>query len=272
MTPFSTSAVARDVPLHLIDDPALASRSEMDDAKMDELVSSMRTLGVVQPIVLVERGARFEVVAGHRRTVAARRVGLPMIPAMVYPAAHPYLRVIQAHENGRREDVNPVDEAFWFAELLKCECGDDIDRLAGLVGESVSYVDSRLCLLELDDATREALRVGSIKIGVARELMKVTDPHYRNYYLAHAIKSGATVAVVCGWVIEWKQTHGANHPAAPLSSVEQVASSGAAYDPLRCAICGKNDPRYIPETIPVHTHCRLAILEPLLHQAANAGD
>jgi len=272
VTPAPAPAVAREIPLRLIDDPALASRSEMNDEKMDALVSSIRDVGIIQPIALVARGERYEVVAGHRRTVAARRVGLPAIPATVYPSDHPALRVIQAHENGRREDVNPVDEAYWFAELLDTECGHDIDRLAGLVGENVNYVDSRLQLLELDDATRDALRVGSIKIGVARELMKVTDPHYRNYYLAHAVKSGATVAVVCGWVIDWKNTHGASHPAPPAPSEEPIVGSGATYDPMRCAICGKSDPRYLPETIPVHQHCRLAILEPMLRAAANGGE
>jgi len=262
----------RDVPIDLVDDPALASRSEMDDEKMIELVASIRAVGIIQPIALVARGDRFEVVAGHRRAVAARRVGLPMIPATVYPPNHPALRIIQAHENGRREDVNPVDEAFWFAELFETECGQDIDRLAGLVGENVSYVDSRLQLLELDDATRDALRAGAIKIGVARELMKITDLHYRNYFLAHAIKSGATVAVVCAWVLDWRNTHGAAHPAPPAPSEPAIVGSGATYDPMRCAICGKSDPRYLPETISVHQHCRLAILEPMLRAAANGGE
>lgn len=239
---------------------------------MEELVSSIRTVGIIQPIALVERGDRFEVIAGHRRAVAARRVGLPVIPATVYPSNHPALRVIQAHENGRREDVNPVDEAFWFAELLESECGHDIDKLASLVAESVSYVDSRLQLLELDDATRDALRANQIRIGVARELLKVTDLHYRNYYLTHAIKSGSTVTVVSGWVLEWKNTHGADHPAAPAPADAPIVASGSTYDPMRCAICRKSDPRFVPESLSVHTHCRLAILEPMLRAAANGGE
>lgn len=267
-----TPTIARDIPIDLIDDPALASRSEMNDEKMEELVSSIRQVGIIQPIALVECGARYEVIAGHRRTVAARRVGLPVIPATVYPSDHPALRVIQAHENGRREDVNPVDEAFWFAELLEQECGHDIDKLAALVGENVSYVDGRLQLLELDEATREALRAGLIKIGVARELMKVTDPHYRRYYLAHALKSGSSVTVVSGWVLDWKNTHGAAHPAQPPAVVESTIASGSTYDPMRCAICQQSDSRFIPESVPIHQHCRLAILEPMLRAAANGGE
>lgn len=269
---FPGPTVQRDVPIGLIDDPALASRAEIDEHGLEQLVASIRLVGVIQPIALVERGARYEVVAGHRRTIAARRAGLLMMPATVYPANHPSLRVIQAHENGRREDVNPVDEAFWFAELLERDCENDIDRLAGLVGESVSYVDGRLQLLALDELTRDALRRSEIKLGVARELMKVSDPHYRRYYLAHAIKSGASVALVAGWVIEWRNTNGAEHPAPPPASEAPVREVGPSYDPMRCAVCQKSDPRFIPESLPVHQHCRLAILEPLLRATANGSE
>lgn len=264
---------SRDVPLQLIDDPALPSRAEMDEGKLEELVSSLRQVGMIEPVILAARGDRYEVVAGHRRTVAARLAGLPVVPARVYPADHPSLRVIQAHENGRREDVNPVDEAIWFAELLERDCGGDVERLAGLVGERLSYVLNRLELLELDEGTRDALRAGKIAIGVARELRKVTDPSYRRYYLEHAVKGGATVSVVCAWVTEWLnlQAATAGHPAQPVA--EAVIVPVEPHNPLRCYICEKVDPRFIPEQIPVHTHCRLAILDALLaNVGTKAGD
>lgn len=262
----------REIPLHLVDDPTLASRIDMDDAKMEELVASIRANGIIQNVCLVERGDRFEVVAGHRRTVAARRAGLPFLEAKVYPADYPTLRVIQAHENGKREDVNPVDEAFWFGELLEHECGGDVERLAGLVSEKLSYVLGRLELLELDDDTRAALRAGQIKIGVAKKLMRVTMLDFRRYYREHAIKSGATESVVEAWVMDWKSTHGADHPATPATAAPTIAVAASTYDPNRCFICGKSDARFIPEQLIVHTHCKHAILEPMLERAAGADD
>lgn len=259
----------REIPIQLIDDPALPSRGDMDDEKMAALVSSVRENGIIQPVSLVQRGERFEVVAGHRRTIAARRAGLPLVPATVYPDNHPALRVIQAHENGRREDVNAVDEAVWFAELLEQECGDDIDKLCGLVGETLSYVNGRLELLALDEPIRDALRAGKIKIGVARELQKCADPKYRAYYLEHAIRGGATVAVVVAWVTEWRNIFGTAQPPAAESSAPIEPSIVEHYDPHRCYICRKSDHRYIPEQISVHTHCRLAVLDELLQHAAN---
>lgn len=269
MTAFAGRSAPRVIPIQLIDDPALASRSEMTEEGIEELTTSIRDIGLINPISLVERGERFEVVAGHRRTIAARRAGLPAVPAIVYPADYPSLRVIQAHENGRREDVNPVDEAVWFSELLEHECGNDIDKLAGMVGEKRSYIDNRLELLLLDEGIRDALRAGKIKTGVARELQKCGDPQYRAYYLEHAIKSGATVAVVIAWVTDWRNMFATAQPpaAAPSAPVEPVIVEH--HDPFRCYICRKSDPRFIPEQITVHSHCRLAILDELLQTAAN---
>lgn len=262
----------REIPIQLVDDPTLASRTDMDDVKMEELVASIRENGIIQNVTLVARGERFEVVAGHRRTVAARRAGLPFLPAMVFPADHPGLRVIQAHENGRREDVNPVDEAFWFAELLEQECGGDVEKLAGMVGEKLNYVLNRLDLLQLDDDTRAALRADQIKIGVAKELMKIPALDWRKYYLEHAVKSGSTVSVVSGWVIDWKNTHGREQPQSPEAAAMSVIVPGPAYNPHECYICGKTDPRFIPEQIAVHTHCKHALLDPMLDQARGGSD
>jgi len=267
-----TRGVFREVPLHLVDDPALPSRSDMDDEKMEQLVESIRAIGVTQNVTLIDRGERFEVNAGHRRTIAARRAGLVFLPAMVYPPDHPALRVIQAHENGRREDVNPVDEAFWFAELLERDCAGDIEKLCGLVGEKLHYVDGRLVLLQLDEATRDALRAGTIKIGVARELQRCTDESYRRYYLDCAVRGGASVSLVSAWITDWRNIQDASGP--PRPATVAPASEGPRpdpYDPLRCYICGRSD-RRIPEQIAVHTSCREAILDELLTGAgAKAG-
>jgi hypothetical protein len=176
--------------------------------------------------------------------------------------------VIQAHENARREDVNPVDEAFWFAELLERDCGQDIDRLCAMVGERRTYVDNRLELLALDDDTRDALRLGKITIGVAKELQKCTEPLYRRYYLEHAIKGGSTIGVVSNWVTEWKNIRDASGPAVPAPPPALETTIVESYNPLKCYICGKSDSRFIPESVSMHTHCRLAILDELLAHAA----
>ena len=255
------------VALSRICDPQLASRAEMDDQKLDELTASIAAHGLLENLILVDRGEQFEVVAGHRRTIAARRANLVTVPAWIYPPDSPSLRVIQAHENARREELHAVDEALWFAELLERDCGGDVERLAALVGEKLPHVLNRLELLELDTDTRDALRANKIKIGVARALRKIPDPHYRAYYLDAAIRGGATESMVTGWIADYHNMfseRAAVLPAPPASPSTAIANT---FDPMRCEVCGNSDPRYIPKQVSIHDHCWHAVILPLLERA-----
>ena len=262
----------RELPIACIDEPALPSRSEMDEQKLDELTRSIREIGLQQPIIVARIGERFEVVAGHRRRIASGRAGLLTVPCIVYPSKVDALDAVQFAENRHREELNPADEAIWFAELLQQKCGGDIEQLCGLVGETLNYVDNRLALFGGDADVFEALRAGRIGIGVAHELNKCPDAHYRRYYLDCAVRGGATVSTVAGWVSEWRQNFGTDRPAPPPAPTPSVIVPQASHDPHRCYVCGKSDPRFIPETILVHTHCKHAILEPLLDAAQQGGD
>lgn len=256
-----------DVPLALIDDPELPSRSAMDDAKLDALTESIRAIGLQQPLVLARVGDRFEVIAGHRRRIASARAGLSSVPAIVYPTKDVDTTVIQAHENSRREELNPADEAIWFSELLDRKCGGDIERLCALVGEKLSYVNNRLLLFHGDPDVFAALQRGDIKIGVAHELNTCPDAHYRRYYLDCAIKSGATITTVTGWITEFKQTM----LAAPQGTAAPVADApgvpDAIHNPFTCEVCGRADQVHLIRQINVHQHCKMAILDPLLAHA-----
>jgi len=270
MTLLQVTREFRELPIALIDEPALPSRSSMDEERMHDLVASIRVNGLLQPIAVARVGERYEVIAGHRRRIACERAGLVSIPCLVYPSKDVDLTIVQAHENSKREDLNPADEAIWFDELLEHRCSGDIEKLCVLVGEKLSYVDNRLSLFRGDVKVFEALQAGLIKIGVAHELNKLPDAHYRFYYLQCAIRDGATVAAVTGWVTEWRNTFGILPPSSPPPAPAGQIVSGPTYDPHRCYLCEKSDPRFIPESIAVHTHCKLALLDPML--AASRGD
>jgi ParB family chromosome partitioning protein len=269
MTVVQVAREFRELPIASIDEPVLPSRSAMDDTKMDELVASIRANGLIQPITVARVGERYEVICGHRRRVASARAGLVTMPCIVYPSKDARLLALQAHENSRREDLNPADEALWFSDLLEQQCGGDIEQLCGLVNEKLSYVDNRLALFRGDPVVFAALQAGDIKIGVAHELNRLPDAQYRNYYLQQAIKNGATVAVVTGWVTDWKNMFTGLPASAPAPAAAAPIVPGPSYDPHRCYICGQSDHRFIPESIAVHTHCKLALLDPML--AASRG-
>lgn len=253
--------------IELIDEPQLPSRTEMDEQRMEDLIASIRENGLIQPISVVKVGDRYEVIAGHRRRIACARAGLTTVPCIVYPNRDVPLTVIQAHENSKREDLNPADEAIWFSELLERECGGDIEKLAGLVGEKRSYVDNRLQLFLGDQQVFEALQRGDIKIGVAHELNKCPDEHYRRYYLDCAIRGGATVSMVAGWIAEWKTLFGNKPPAAPAAPIAPSPGVIDPSGPFVCYICHGREHVHTMQQLWVHQHCQLAILDKLLASA-----
>jgi ParB/RepB/Spo0J family partition protein len=266
----SLGAIARTferLPIDVIDEPVLPSRSSMDEEKLDDLVESIRAIGLVQPIAVARVGERYEVLAGHRRRIACGRAGLVHIECMVYPSKDDFLEAVKFAENRHREDLNPADEAIWFSELLEQRCGGDIEKLAAIVGEKVSYLDNRLRLFHGSQPVFNALRRGEIKIGVAHELNKITDPKWNAYYLEHAVKSGASIATVTGWVQQWRDLF--SGPAQPVAADTFVSYTGGAptYDPNLCRVCGKSDPRRMTVEVRVHASCLEAILDPLLEQA-----
>jgi ParB family chromosome partitioning protein len=254
----------KELPLAAIDPPELDARLDRDRDKLEELAKDIAKRGVILPIAVVRMGDRYEVVDGQTRYLAAERAQLATIPAMIYPSKDVALEGVKYAANLHRIDMSPAEEAVFFNELLSKECGNDFEQLCTLVGRGEAYVDNRLALLNGDDEIFNAVRTNQIKLGVAAELNKIPDESWRRWYLHHAIRGGATVAMVTGWVSEWRSTHASDAPAAPEAAAPAVQVVQNSYNPHRCEICGKVDPRYVPETISVHTHCRVAILEPLL--------
>jgi hypothetical protein len=163
--------------------------------------------------------------------------------------------------------MSPCEEAVMFHELMRHECEDDIDRLCALVNKRLSYVDARLALLRGAEDVFEALRAKTIGVGVAEELNKVTDAHYRKHYLDHAVRSGATRGLVAVWVQEWKTCLSGAVTPAPAPAAGDAAMADPTFNPFTCEICGRADNVHLIRQINVHQHCKLAILDPLLAQA-----
>jgi hypothetical protein len=121
-----------------------------------------------------------------------------------------------------------------------------------------------------DELVFEAVKDRTITLGVAAELNGLPDDGWRRYYLTHAIKSGATVSLVAGWVTEWKNMYGARVESPELPAPASAPVVVSSYDPMTCIVCRKNDPRQVPEQVSVHASCKVAILEQLL--AAYRGE
>lgn len=250
------------VPVALIDPPADASRTNMDPAQMELLVTSIRATGFWSVLVVVAIGERFRVIAGHRRSIAARLAGLVTVPCFVYDSEAAALDAIQFAENARREDVSVTDEAIWFGILLGKYPDDGTDGVAARVGESRAYVEGRLALLTGCERVFAALAAKEIPIGVAQELNKCTEDRHRIMLLDMAVRGGATVGLVRGWIQEWRLVHlPASGGAAPAPVVD--ASSAVVMDDyFVCRICGERHHPQNMRPLNGHDYCWQSVLDP----------
>lgn len=256
--------IYREIPIGLIDVPELPSRSSMDEEQLDELIASIRELGFISTIVVKQSGERFEVIAGHRRRLAAERAGLAAIPCFVYPTETEYLEAIQQTENTRREELNPADEAIWFAQLLEKYPNEGTDGIAARVREKRAYVEGRLALVSGDEDVFNAVAAGKIGIGVAQQLNRCTQVEFRRMFLDNALRHGATVAIVSGWIAEWKRdlepaTRAAFGSDAPSSAAPPVMDLF-----FTCGVCKSTAHPEQMRPVQVHEWCVHANLIPAL--------
>ncbi len=148
-------------------------RTRMDEKALEELANSIRSQGVIQPILIRETASgSYEIVAGERRWRAAQIAGLESIPVVVRQVPDDTAMAVALIENIQREDLNPVEEAAGLRRLLD-EFGHTHQEVAELVGRSRAAVSNLLRLLNLDVTVREHLEAGRIEMGHARALLSL---------------------------------------------------------------------------------------------------
>ncbi len=150
-------------------------RRHFDDAALDELADSIRTRGLIQPIVVRPHGHRYQIVAGERRWRAAQRAQVHEVPVLVRELDDAETLEVAIVENVQRQDLNAVEEAESYRRLID-EYGHTQDALGQLVGKSRSHVANLLRLLDLPSGVRRLVSDGSLTMGHARALVSAPDP------------------------------------------------------------------------------------------------
>jgi ParB family transcriptional regulator, chromosome partitioning protein len=150
-------------------------RMHFDEAALDELTESVRRRGVLQPILLRPEGDGFEIVAGERRWRAAQAAQMHAIPAIVREIDDSSVAEIALIENIQREDLNAIEEAEGYRELIRRH-GHTQDDVSKLVHKSRSHVTNLLRLLELPESVKQSLMKGDISMGHARAVATAPDP------------------------------------------------------------------------------------------------
>lgn len=159
-------------PIDLIDPSASQPRSFFDGDKLAELAQSVRTNGIVQPLLIRKKGERFELIAGERRWRAAQLAGLTKVPAVIRDVSDEKVLEIALIENIQREDLNPIEEARAYRKLID-KVGLTQETVAEQVGRDRSYVTNYLRLLRLPEDLQHLLQAGKLTTGHARALLGV---------------------------------------------------------------------------------------------------
>jgi ParB family chromosome partitioning protein len=150
-------------------------RRQMDDARLDDLAQSIKSNGVIQPIVVRRTGDRFHIIAGERRWRAAQKAGLDRVPVVVreiLAGQERSLLEMALIENIQRENLNPIDEAQAYRRLTE-EFRLTQDEIAAAVGKDRATVANFLRLLKLPEDVRTEVATGNLSMGHARALLSL---------------------------------------------------------------------------------------------------
>lgn len=181
-----------EIEIALIDNNLGQPRKNFDPTALKELADSIKTYGVIQPILVVPKGDRYMIVAGERRFRASKLAGLKKIPAVVREYSEQQVQEISLLENIQREDLNPIETAKAMKELLS-NYGWTQEVLADRLGKSRPVVANYIRLLSLCPEVIALIESGKLSAGHARSLVVVTDPNLQLKLAKDAITKKITV-------------------------------------------------------------------------------
>lgn len=171
------SSGAHMTPIEMLKPSRNQPRKYFDDDDLRDLTESIRARGVIQPILvrpLQGAGAGYEIVAGERRWRAAQRAKLHEVPIVVRELSDVEALEIAIIENIQRADLNPMEEAYGYRQLIE-KHGHTQEELAKTLGKSRSHIANMMRLMNLPDRVQDLLRTGELAMGSARPLLGIDD-------------------------------------------------------------------------------------------------
>lgn len=162
------------LPIDFIQPNPLQPRGVITPESLSELVDSIKTHGIIQPLVVAHTPAGYQLIAGERRWRASRLAGLKEVPVRIIETSPQGMLEMAIVENVQRTDLNPIDRANSFERLIK-EFNLGNSDISTRVGKSPAFVSNTLRLLELPDALKDGLISGVISEGHARALAAIPD-------------------------------------------------------------------------------------------------
>ncbi|MCC7417075.1 MAG: ParB/RepB/Spo0J family partition protein [Acidobacteria bacterium] len=232
--PAPPRAAPMEIDIDLLAPNDFQPRAQIDDARLQELASSISTNGVIQPIVVRPAGDRFQIIAGERRWRAARLAGLARVPVVVRsvaPGQERSLLEMALIENIQRENLNPIEEALAYRRLTD-EFHLRQEDVAAAVGKDRATVANVLRLLRLPDEVRAEVAAGHLSMGHARALLSLADEADQRRTAREIVARSLSVRETEAIVKRFIEGHGPV-PAGPASAPRADVHTRAAEDQLR---------------------------------------
>ena len=181
------------IPVEMIEPNPFQPRMSFDQVALEELASSIRSLGLIQPITvrrITER--RYQIISGERRYKACRLAGMTTIPAYIRDANDQGMLEMAIVENVQREDLDPIELALSYRRLID-ECQLTQDNLAERVGKKRATVANTMRLLKLPAKVQHDIKVGLLSAGHAKAILGVDDPDVQEQLCDLVIRDGLSV-------------------------------------------------------------------------------
>jgi ParB family chromosome partitioning protein len=189
-------ATFQDLPVGAISPNQRQPRTQFDEEALAALTASVRELGVLQPVLVrATGGGAYELIAGERRWRAAKRAGLSLIPAIVRTVDDTLSLEQALVENVQREDLNPLDEAAAYQQLLE-DFHLTHDELASRVGKSRAAISNTLRLFQLPPTVQRMVAESRLTAGHARALLTTPDRAYQEALAQRIVTDGMSVRAV----------------------------------------------------------------------------
>jgi ParB/RepB/Spo0J family partition protein len=215
-------------------EPERPLRQTIPTEGIEELAQSIKEHGLLNPITVRDRGGFYEVVAGHRRLLACRRVGLGVVACRVVGGDDLDVAVVGAHENLVRRDMSVSEEARLVAALMSRE-GWGIAGTARALNRGEGWVRDRVDLLGWPADVVAGITAGRLSMGAAKALMGIENDQSRARLLDHAINNGVSIEVARRW--RDLENLGGGTSGGSLNLVGIAAASALAGGKAPCFFC-----------------------------------
>jgi len=226
----------RSIDVAKIDRPHTPVRFGISDESVQDLADSIKQTGLIEPVILRPKGERYELVAGDRRLAAYRLLDEKRIKAIVVNVSDSEAEAIKVHENMKRLNVSPVEEAVYFSYLVQKKKMKQ-SEIAVMMGVSEGYVSQRLAVMSWNENLISAVDEGKISFSSARELSRITEESALLLHLGQAIEHGVTPRVANIWWQDWMKSQSFDlHGQKGGGDVPKVSTNpDTSFD---CSLCG----------------------------------